>query len=417
MQSAKHDGEPIRARTASTGADNIRDRAAARMSPLACLLLGVLSLLIMAVIFGGRVTSTHYVDDFTGFLVGSKLLGSGQLYDPSTNLTLQRQMLGATDPRIIFVRPPFWALALKPLLNLRYRSALLIWRWLMAAALVAFIAMSRDPRVMLAVCCSVPAAGAIAMGSDSPLILVLIGISLVCHRKRWLFASGSALGLCLAKFHFLAFLPLLFLRRKYRSELKGFATAVAVLITVNFAVQPDWIPLYWQGLNMPRANMNALASKMPNVFSLFSWTAHPGYAVVAGGIAIGACLWRVCANSPFGVAMPLCVFGATLAAPHTNYLDGVLAIPAIFAAAPYLGRYRWIGWLLLSPLAGFSLLFGPPYLGPALVVPASLWLLWRVSGSVASLGGPAEPIQPEPGLERNPDSMGLFDSGSGVRQG
>jgi hypothetical protein len=366
----------------STGVDSAS--TVARISLSSCILLGIFALLLMLLLFGIRTVSNKCVDDFTGFIIGAKLLGTRRLYDVSSNLALQKQIVGVTEPGVIFVRPPFWALAMKPFLALPYHSAVFIWRWFMAGALVAFAVISADRRVGLALCSSVPAAGAIAAANDVPLILLLVGISLACRAKGWRVVSGMALGLCLAKFHFLAFVPLVLLHREYRRELQGFLSVAALLIAVNFAVQPDWIALYWHGLNIPEANMSVRAAMMPNVYSVFSWTGHPGVAVIVGGFAMATLLWRACGWLPFEVAIPLCIFSATLAAPHTNYLDGVLAIPAIFASVPYLGSHRKVAWLLLSPIAGLLVFFGPPVIGPAVVVAASLWLLWRVASQIPS---------------------------------
>jgi len=343
---------------------------------------------MMLGLFATRIASKNYVDDFTGFIIGAKLLGSEKIYDVPTNLALQQQIVGLTDPGIIFVRPPFWALAIKPFLRLPYRSALLVWRWLMVAALVAFAAVSRDQRVMLALCASIPAAGAIAAANDLPLILLLIGISLALHSKGWRFASGAALGMCLAKFHFLVFLPLLLLRREYRRELQGFLSVTAVLIAINFVVQPNWPTLYWHGLTIPQANMNSRVAMMPNVYTVFSWTRHPSVAVVLGGMLIAALLWRACGRVPFKAAMPLCILGATVAAPHTTYLDCALAIPAVFALAPGMGWQRMAAWFLLSPVAGLLAYLGPPLIGPAVVVAASLWVVGHAAGLGSMISRP-----------------------------
>lgn len=331
-------------------------------------------------VFGHQFQSGDHVNDFTGFLVGAKLLGTSRLYHVSANLSAQKEVVQLTDPRFIFVRLPFWALAMKPFLGLPYRSALLLWRLILATALVVFSAVSPNRRqAALALWLSIPAGGAILAGNDSPLILAFVGISLTCWAKGWKLAAGAVLGLCLAKFHFLIFLPLLLLRRQYRRELMGFSAAVLLLIGVNFLVQPDWIPLYWRCLHLPTENMNPNAALMPDFYSSFFWTGHAGVATVAGVLLVGTLLWPICRGLEFGAAMPLCIFGGLLAAPHTNYLDGVLFLPAIFAATHCLTKGKVLGGFLLSPVSALLCLVGPASLGPAIVVGLSLWLLWRAA--------------------------------------
>ena len=343
-------------------------------------MLCIPGLLLMLILFGHRAFSADSVDDFTGFLIGAKLLGTSQLYEVQANTSLQRQIVGQMDSRIIFVRLPFFAYAIKPFLLMPYRSAIFLWRGLMALALLVAAAVSVRPRryPALALCWSIPAAAAIALGNDSPLVLLFLSISLACWGAKRRVMSGAALGLCIAKFHFLVFLPLLLLRREYRRELIGFSGVAALLVAVNFAVQPDWIRLYWQALNLPQQNMNSKATLMPNVYSTFFWTGHPGIAVALGALLTVILLWPICRRLPFDIAMPLCVFGGLLAAPHTNYLDAILFMPAIFAVVRSFSGFRAIACFLLSPVVGSMCVFGPPTIGPAIVVAASLWLLWKV---------------------------------------
>ena len=362
-------------RELSTGVD--RENS---LSVLACILLALPGVLMLALIFGPRLFASDQVDDFTGFLIGAKLLGTAKLYAVQANLELQKQLVGSTEPRLIFVRLPFVAFAMKPFLFLPYGFAVFLWRGLLATALLAFIVMSKHHarHVGLAVCWSIPAAASLAISNDAPLILLFIGLSLACRAKGWHFAAGTVLGLCLAKFHFLIFLPLLLFRAAYRRELAGFASVAVVLLAINFAVQPDWIPLYWGALNLPQANMNPHAMLMPDLYASFFWTGHPGIGVIAGALVVTAALWPLCRRLPFDLAMPLCILGGLLVAPHTNYLDWILAFPAIFAARYHFAGLKGVTWFLLSPIAGM-LCFpatGPQTIGPMIIVAASLWMLW-----------------------------------------
>ena len=343
-------------------------------SAILCFLLsipGVVLLLLFVVASPGRVS------DFAGFLVGVKLLGTARIYDVVANLACQKALVGESNPGVIFVRLPFWAFAMKPFLQLPYDHALFLWRVLLGAILITCAAISGQNRryFFLALSWSVAAAGSVHTGNDAPVVLFFMLISLTFWRKECPVLAGAALGLCLAKFHFLIFLPLLLFRRECRQELKGFLLAAAGLMAVNFVVQPDWLRLYWQALHLPQKNMNPWAAFMPNIYSTFFWTGHPGIAVALGALIVLALLWPICRRVPFDFAMPLCIFGALLASPHTNYLDGILAIPAILGASSRFPQVRPLGIFLLSPVVGLLSFLGPPTIGPAIILAASLTLL------------------------------------------
>jgi hypothetical protein len=355
--------------TASTKVD-----AKSGSSAIWCFLLSIpgVPLLLLFMLAGA-----DHVSDFTGFLVGAKLLGTAHIYDVAANLAQQRAFVGDANPGVIFVRLPFWAFAMKPFLHLTYDQALFLWRLIIGAILITSAAISgRDRRFFfLALCWSVAAAGCLHSGNDSPLILLFMLISLIFWRRGQHLLAGVALGLCLAKFHFLIFLPLLLFRKESRRELIGFLLSAAALTSVNFAVQPHWIRLYWQALQLPQRNMNARAAYMPNFYSAFFWTGHAGLAVALGALIVMALIWPICRRMPFDFALPFCIFAGMIAAPHTNYLDGVLAIPAILAASSRFPQVRPFAIFLLSPVVGLISYLGPPTIGPAIILSASLALL------------------------------------------
>lgn len=359
-----------------TNEDTPSTKVDARRSSSAiwCFLLSIpgIPLLLLFMLAGA-----DHVSDFTGFLVGAKLLGTSRIYDVAANLAQQRAFVGDANPGVIFVRLPFWALAMKPFLHLSYDHALLLWRVIIGAILIACALISEKDRpfFFLALSWSVAAAGSLHSGNDSPLILLFMLLSLIFWRRGRHLLAGLALGFCLAKFHFLIFLPLLLLRQENRRELLGFLISVAALTSVNFAVQPDWIRLYWQALHLPQQNMNARAAYMPNFYSAFFWTGHAGLAVVLGAVLVLAFIWPICRRMPFDFALPFCIFAGLIAAPHTNYLDGVLAIPAILAASRQFPRVRPLAIFLLSPVVGMLSYIGPATTGPAIILSASLSLL------------------------------------------
>jgi hypothetical protein len=359
----------------STGA-----RPAFHLSGVAVVCLIGISLTLM--LFGKKLIFPEIVVDFTGFWIGAQLLGTPNIYDIPSNLALQKTIVGTIKEDLIYVQPPFLAAAVKPLTLLPYIQAMVFWKLLMLGAFVAFVwlfPMSPRRWAAIAVCWSLPAAIALVHGNDSPLILLLIALSVRCWLNGREYLAGAMLGLCLVKFHFLTLLPLLLLRREYRRALGGFIAVAAVLISINFLVQPDWVRLYWQALTLPQRNMNGLPTKMPNFYASFFWTGHPVFGVALGASLLILILWPVCRRLPFEVAVPLCIMGGILISPHTNHLDGILAIPALLTVSHRWPHLRPIAWIALSPAIAWLYCVGPPTVGPALFVALSLWIMYRVS--------------------------------------
>lgn len=334
---------------------------------------------------------TFIVSDFTGFLVGSSLLGSQQLYDVAANVAKQREWLGISNSGIIYARQPFFAATLSPLLHLPYVWSICAWNALTLSCLALFVYCFRFIKrryVVTAIAWSLPAALAFAVSNDGPILLLLFTLSLMCFensRHTW---SGILLGLCTAKFHFLVFLPFLLLRWQYRRVLIGFVVSVCILFGIDFLVQPNWPSLYWKALQMPQANMNSHPSLMPNMYAAFFWTGHPAWAVVAGACLAAFLLWGICSRLSFQLAMPLCLLGGIVASPHAGAHDTILAIPALLLVADRFPDLRWLAIILLSPVAAILYTYGPKYLGPAIFVSACLWLLYKVNVQSRASSGP-----------------------------
>jgi hypothetical protein len=363
---AAHDVEILRAPS----------KESPRLSVGQCFLLSLPGLALMLWLFHYLIMHVR-VEDFTGFLIGAKLLGTPAIDEVSANLALQKAMTGMTQPGIIFVRMPFWAFAIKPFLHLAYRNALFLWRAIMIICLVACAPLYSPSRRLfaLALCSSVTTGACVATGNDVPLILLFLVLSLSCWRTNRHLLAGIFLGLCLAKFNFLIFLPLLLLRRENRRELTGFLLSVTALMAINFAVQPNWISLYWAALNLPQRNMNGKPSLMPNFYATFFWTGHAAAFVAAGAVLLAGVSYIVCCRLPFDLAMPFCIFAALLASPHTNSIDYILSIPFLLAVQQRFPATRALAIFLLCPVAGLLSFLGPPTIGPTILVAASLALI------------------------------------------
>jgi hypothetical protein len=328
--------------------------------------------------------------DFTAFYVGAQLLDRDP-YSLPANLDLQRKLTGTAEPALLVIRPPFWLAAMKPLSLLPYRYAFGLWLALSACAVVAFalwFPSAARPHTVLALCWSWPLLLSFRYGQDTPFLMLWICLSILAWRKGHPALAGALLGLCLPKFHLLAFLPLLFWQRRYWRVLAGFAAVAGLAILLSFAVLPDWMTSY-------RA---ALAN--PALQGGFVPIGHQRAILFSAAVLAGLLLWRICRVEAFEFAMPLCVLGAISVSWHVGIPDLVLAIPGLLStlACRPAGRYPLAA--LLSPIPLLCADFARDYSPFGMLFMAVLaWLAFSrttaISGRVLPplMAAPSSPAQ------------------------
>jgi hypothetical protein len=266
-------------------------------------------------------------DDFLSFYAGARFAGSARLYDPVAIARLQLQVAGETGPKLMYIRPPCFALFLWPLAQLPYGLAHAVWFALRFAAAVAFIFLwpysSRNTAAM--VCCwSLPLAAGLANGQDAPFLLLWLALAERLQLSGKPIHAGAVLCLCLAKFHLFLLLPLLFLMHRRWRVLVGFAAGCGLLGVESFlAAGWDWPLRYRQVLALNQ--IVPAPWNMPNLHGLLP----------AGPIEWCATLAVVLATafvvSRFGYRMGLAaaLTGSLLVSYHAYVQDAVILIPAI----------------------------------------------------------------------------------------
>jgi len=330
------------------------------------------------------------VRDFTGFYVGASLVTSPSLYDPQANLTVQRKIGAKEVNSVIFVRLPYFAAILRPLTWIPYRAAVVVWGFLSVAALLgfAFLFPYAERRITLFMLCwFIPAANAISMGQDSPLVILWIALALRLRIQKSLFLAGLALSLCLEKWHLIIFLPLVLLPRREWRVLAGFATGSAVLIVSSFVLQgADFARQYWAVLHLP--NMNAVPALMPNlvgslyfleIFGMGHRLAITLYWVLA--LAITLLVLIACVRDQFEIALPVALIAGLLVSPHDYLHDWTIAFPAL------LMLWRVIPTvvnILLLPVAALPLGLNVGFGLPVTVAAIQIVIDSTVSGGLTS---------------------------------
>jgi hypothetical protein len=318
------------------------------------------------------------VQDFTALYVGAALVGTPGLYNPQANLALQDRLVGTHRESVLYTRPPFWAALLRPLTWLSYTSALLLWKAIMAAALVAFVWLQPfiDRRwAALAIFWSVPIGDVFFNGQDSPLLLAWSALSLRLHRQGRPFWAGLALTLAAAKFHFLILLPVVLVVQRQLRYLAGLAAGGGVLAVISFVVQGwRWPVEYAAVLGMPI--ITEIRRIMPTLFGLAAEYRWPPALTALCVLAVVGSVTSICRRGSFESGVAACLFGAVLISPHAYAHDLTVTLPALLlwtTQAPL----RPIAIGLLTP-APFLVVREYPFLWTVPVVFLSaILLVWK----------------------------------------
>src|SRR5215472_6155882 len=78
--------------------------------------------------------------DFPVFYSSAKLLGTPDLYSPEAVQRVQQQLIGCHSAAAAFIRLPYFAALIRPFTFLPVGTAFVLWRVLLLAAELGFIA-------------------------------------------------------------------------------------------------------------------------------------------------------------------------------------------------------------------------------------------------------------------------------------
>jgi glycosyl transferase family 87 len=197
--------------------------------------------------------------DFTVYYTAALMLRQGmgaQLYDPDSQLEIQRQFTSDSDIRrgpLPYIHPPFEALFFLPLTFLHYPAAYAVWNLVNLGMLVWAVVILRGclPGLagiplgvtILAALAFFPVLANFHQGQDAILLLLLCVLAFSRADRCHYFVAGCWLGLGAFKFQFVVPLALLWTCWLSRT---GSSARSADRSGVNDA--PSWHPTNWMAM-------------------------------------------------------------------------------------------------------------------------------------------------------------------------
>ena len=179
-------------------------------------------------------------------------------------------------------------------------------------------------------------------------MLVWVAVALRLHQSNRAFLAGLVLSLCLAKFHFLVFLPLVIVaQRRWRFGV-GFLSGAAALVALSFAVQgPSWpgdyLHMLLYGTSQPWARF------MYNFRSVFWKFPHAIEWHIAGSVLVTILIAVIAWRGRFEIALGSALLGALMVSLHVFDQDYVLALPLLILVSEHLADMQPAALLLGIP--------------------------------------------------------------------
>lgn len=345
-----------------------------------------------------RVDMTGH-DDFANVWAGPRVLLTGRdPYDPRTWSDSARDVGTSPQPPMVYVYPPWVALALIPVAALPLSAATLVWiaggtvaaaiamRRLCAAALPEIPALHAAVAVTLAL--SGPAISSLLTGQWSFILVAALAAMALALRSRRPVAAGLASVVMLAK-------PQLFLlagpalavhalwpgpdRAVRIRSLYAAAGAGAALIAASWLLIPSWWPAWPNEIRGDKLVPDHVT--LPGL--LFRVVGEPGLVVgalmVLGAIAVAALF-----HPRSSAWVPVWLTLSVLAAPYANPYDLlILVVPLVAGAGALDGSPRRAAVVLYSGAAilllGATLLHDLGQLTYAPLIPTAMFALLVVA--------------------------------------
>lgn len=347
-----------------------------------------------------QVVGTDYLQFHTAGMT-VRLGDSARLYDFEYQARLELEIAG---PELVnfhaFITPPFFAYLFVPLSYLPYPLSFAVWSIFGLACLyisLRWVNANQPVKALLWSLTFFPIFATISFGQNSLLSLLILALTYVLWRKRFLLAAGLASSLILYKPQLVLGVGLLWLlewRRDWKA-LFGLASGAAGLIALSFLSMPEASKAY---LEISRTMLSSLLSREQfplwhaHTWRAFWYLLFPGQLSIAeifglafsiAGLAFFFMFWRKHRNEDsllYAVAVCLTLW----VSPHAMIYDwAVLLIPAVMLWEIYTPlRHTW------KPLFAFlwiiTFLSGPLTVAQIKILPVAIQISLPALGIVAA---------------------------------
>lgn len=316
--------------------------------------------------------------DFCVFYAGGQLAGTPELYSASAVQKIEVRELGCSSPSARFIRLPYFAALMWPLIQLPFWPAFTLWRLLNMAAIGIFVWLWPAPRewTLLACAWSLPLAGCITNGQDTGFLLMWLAIGVRLWKRDGPAKAGLALAMCAAKFHMFVLLPLLAIGG-FRKLVYGFTAGGALLLALCTAVQ---------GWGWPSQFLAAVTDSRidpaPDLLFNARGLSHESVALeIAMSASVVLAALYVFRSGDFWYGISAVLTGGLLLSHHNTGADPALLIPvALILAVDTRSKIaKLLAIFLVSPPAYFLMMTPSLADVPRMILLALAWLLaWEV---------------------------------------
>ena len=312
-------------------------------------------------------------NDFIPIYVSAQQAVGGEVYQTAPYADFVANQFSARSSSLLFTRPPFYALLVKPLGLLDYNVANFSWIGLRLLAVAGFLWLMRVPTwadAAMLTFVSLPLSASLMNGQDVALLLPAIAASLVLEKRRKSVWAGAVLSLCSIKFHLFLLIPVLLLASKRRDIAAGFGIGAVCQLALSFAAAGLTWPLdYFSILMMD--SINPEIETMPNLHGLVSGLPGATWIEFVGIVAIVAVSWVIFRKFTFDVGLSVALVGGLLTSYHAYMADAVILLPAFLVLHRHLESHLLKGSMviLLFPPAWLILLGDrPASYGPQIAI-------------------------------------------------
>jgi hypothetical protein len=310
-------------------------------------------------------------NDFLGQYCGAMLAGTPQLHDPVACQLEQVKAVGVSIPTVVFIRPDYYAVMLRPLAWIPFRSAYLVFTLVNAVAMALALYLVRGRKDVLTVgLVSIPVITSFLNGQDVPVVLAALLAAVALDRQGRGFLGGLVLAFCAIKPHLFVFIPIALIAGRRWRMIAGATTGIAAFfVMAGFMQGWNWVVPFVEMLRIP--NIHGIPFPLPNLRGLA--TAVPAFssAIEATGAGL-VFVWLIYTafrstsqakdglnSSQFEHLVAMSMVASLLVSHHLGPHDCMLLL-AVAALASVESRSYMVAVLLATPVSYFIALLASP---------------------------------------------------------